>query len=267
MVRPIDVPTESGGDPAEPTRGEPAERPVAAELVVSYVRRLIESGEITAGDRLPPERELATLIGVSRPSVRAGLQSLAAVGAVESRRGAGTFVSSGPPLLDSNPLPLFAALHGIGDGSVFETRRVLEIDLAGLAAERATDEHVMRISDEIMEMLAARNDPQQFLVFDIRFHRAVAQAAGNPLLFALLEMVAELFYDQRRTTVYRWRGADEASEQHLRIYRAIRDRDPDRARAEMDAHLLWAERVQQQEAADGPGGTDGATRGRGSGTE
>jgi GntR family transcriptional repressor for pyruvate dehydrogenase complex len=221
--------------------------------VVTYIRRLIESGEIAAGDRLPPERELATLIGVSRPSVRAGLQSLAAVGAVESRRGAGTFVASGPPLLESNPLPLFAALHGIDDGSVYEARRVLEIDLAGLAAQRATDQLVVAISDEIMEMLAARNDPQQFLVHDIRFHRAVALAAGNPLLFALLEMVAELFYDQRRQTVYRWRGADQASDQHRRIYQAIRDRDPDRARTEMDSHLSWAERVQQQETAQASG--------------
>jgi len=99
--------------------GGTQERPVAADLVVSYIRRLIETGEISAGDQLPPERELAAVIGVSRPSIRAGLQSLAAVGAVESRRGAGTFVSSGPPLLETNPLPLFAALHGIDDAAVF----------------------------------------------------------------------------------------------------------------------------------------------------
>jgi GntR family transcriptional repressor for pyruvate dehydrogenase complex len=247
VVRPIEPLKQQGShDPNDADAGPP-ERAVAADLVVHFVRGLIESGQISAGDKLPPERELATLVGVSRPSVRAGLQSLAAVGAVEARRGAGTFVSSGPPLLESNPLPLFAALHGIGDSAVYETRRVIEIDLAGLAAERATDEQVIKISDEIMEMLAARDDPQRFLVFDIRFHRAVALAAGNPLLFALLEMVAELFYDLRRKTVYRWRGADEASEQHRRIYRAIRDRDPERARTEMDAHLRWAELIQQRE--------------------
>lgn len=226
---------------------------MATDLVVAHIRQLIEAGEIAPGDKLPPERELATLIGVSRPSVRAGLQSLSAVGAVESRRGAGTFVSSGPPLLEGNPLSLFAALHGIGDSSVYETRRVLEIDLAGLAAKRATDEQLVMISDEVMEMLAARGEPQDFLVHDIRFHRAVAQAAGNPLLSAVMEMVAELFYDQRKKTVYRWRGADEASEQHRRIYQAIRSRDLERARAEMDDHLRWAERVQQQEILQGSG--------------
>ena len=89
------------------------ESPVAAKLVVAYVRQLIESGEFKAGDKLPPERELAELIGVSRATVRAGLQSLATVGVVDSRRGAGTFVANGPPLLGVNPLSLFSALHGI----------------------------------------------------------------------------------------------------------------------------------------------------------
>ena len=69
-----------------------------------------------------------------------------------------------------------------------------------------------------------------------------------------MEMVAELFYDQRRVTVYRWRGADEASEQHRRIYQAIRNRDVEQARTEMDDHLRWAERVQQQELLQGAGG-------------
>ena len=106
-------------------------------MVVDYVRRLIESGKFRAGDKLPPERELAQLIGVSRATVRAGLQSLATVGVVGSRRGSGTFVADGPPILDVNPLSLFSALHGIPRAELFEARRVIEIDLAGLAAVRA----------------------------------------------------------------------------------------------------------------------------------
>ena len=123
---------------------------VAAKLVVAYVRQLIESGEFKAGDKLPPERELARLVGVSRPSVRAGLQSLATVGVVESRRGAGTYVADGPPLLDVNPLSLFSALHGIPQDELFEARRVIEIDLAGMAAERARGEELAVISEEVM---------------------------------------------------------------------------------------------------------------------
>ena len=221
--------------------------PVAGKLVVAYLRRFFESGEFKAGDKLPPERELAQLIGVSRASVRAGLQSLAAVGVVESRRGAGTFVADGPPLLDVNPLSLFSALHGIPQNELFETRRVIEIDLAGLAAERARGEELAAISEEVMEMFASVDDVHRFLIHDIRFHRAVAAAARNPLLAAIMEMVADLFYDQRKGTVDRWREAPKAADQHRRIYQAIRAGDVERARREMDAHLGWAQKAQEIE--------------------
>jgi GntR family transcriptional repressor for pyruvate dehydrogenase complex len=221
--------------------------PVAAKLVVDYVRRLIESGKFTAGDKLPPERELALLIGVSRATVRAGLQSLATVGVVDSRRGAGTFVAEGPPLLDVNPLSLFSALHGIPRSELFEARRVIEIDLAGLAAERARGDELAVISEEVMEMFASIDDVYRFLVHDIRFHRAVATAARNPLLAAIMEMVADLFYDQRKKTVDRWRDAPEAAEQHRRIYQAIRAGDVEGARKEMDTHLQWAQEAQEIE--------------------
>jgi GntR family transcriptional repressor for pyruvate dehydrogenase complex len=237
-------PGSSGAVATDLSNKKPA---VAAKLVVAYVRRLIESGEFKAGDKLPPERELAQLIGVSRPSVRAGLQSLAAVGVVESRRGAGTFVADGPPLLDVNPLSLFSALHGIPQNELFETRRVIEIDLAGLAAERARGEELAVISEEVMEMFASLEDVHRFLVHDIRFHRAVAAAARNPLLAAVMEMVADLFYDQRKETVDRWRQAPEAAKQHRRIYQAIRAGDVERARREMDMHLRWAQEAQEME--------------------
>jgi GntR family transcriptional repressor for pyruvate dehydrogenase complex len=222
-------------------------QPVAAKLVVDYVRRLIEGGKFRAGDKLPPERELALLIGVSRATVRAGLQSLATVGVVDSRRGAGTFVADGPPLLDVNPLSLFSALHGIPRAELFEARRVIEIDLAGLAAERAQGDQLAVISEEVMEMFASIDDVHRFLVHDIRFHRAVATAARNPLLAAIMEMVADLFYDQRKQTVDRWRDAPEAAEQHRKIYQAIRAGDVERARREMDTHLQWAQEAQEME--------------------
>jgi GntR family transcriptional repressor for pyruvate dehydrogenase complex len=224
--------------------------PVVAKQVVAFVRRLIENGELSAGDKLPPERELARLIGVSRATVRAGLQSLATVGVVDVRRGAGTFVADGPPLLDVNPLSLFSALHGIPHAELFEARRAIEIDLAGLAAKRARGDELAAISEEVMEMFASIDDVHRFLIHDIRFHRAVAAAARNPLLAAIMEMVADLFYDQRKRTVDQWREAPEAAEQHRRIYQAIRTGDVELARREMDTHLRWAQQAQEIEVKD-----------------
>lgn len=250
MVRPIDdeIQAPSGIDVSESER----KTPVAAKQVVAYLRRLIESGEFRAGDKLPPERELAQLIGVSRPSVRAGLQSLAAVGVVDTRRGAGTFVAEGPPLFDVNPLSLFSALHGIPEDELFETRRVIEIDLAGMAADRAGGNELAAISEEVMEMFASFDDVHRFLVHDTRFHRAVATAARNPLLAAIMEMVADLFYDLRKTTVDRYQGASEAADQHRAIYQAIRVGDVELARNEMDRHLRWAQRAQEMEVKTTP---------------
>src|SRR5205814_10003257 len=113
---------------------------LAAERVVIHIERLIQGGQLKPGDRLPAERELARHVRVSRPSVRAGLRSLAAVGIVESRHGAGSFSPAGPPKLSTGPLSLLAALHGFTRDEMFEARRVLEVASAQLAAQRATGE-------------------------------------------------------------------------------------------------------------------------------
>lgn len=229
---------------------------VAAELVVAHVRDLIERRALGPGDRLPAERELALRVGVSRPSVRAGLRALSAMGVVQSRHGAGTFIRGGPPSLGSEPLSFLAALHGFTRDEMFEARRVLEVGVAGLAAERASGDQLAAISEEITGMYASMDDPQAFLVHDIRFHRAVALAAGNPILASLVEMVSELFYEHRRQTVEQGRDLKEAADLHRGIYHALRTRDPERARRAMDGHLSLARDRQASEA--GVGGDEAA---------
>src|SRR5262245_58495503 len=108
------------------------------EQVVGQVSELIKREELKPGDRLPPERELAKQLGISRPSLRAGLRTLISMGVLKSRQGAGTFIADGPPTLDSAPLRLLAALHGFTFEHMFETRSVLEVGAAVLAAWRAT---------------------------------------------------------------------------------------------------------------------------------
>jgi GntR family transcriptional repressor for pyruvate dehydrogenase complex len=215
--------------------------PIAAEQVVAYVRGLIERGELKPGDRLASERELVPAIGVSRPSVRAGLRSLAAMGVVTTRQGAGTFITAGPPALVNEPLGMLAALHGVTREELFEVRRVLEVSSVGLAAERATGEQVAAMSDEITGMYTSLEDPQEFLRHDVRFHRAVAAGSNNLVLSALIEMVASLHYEQRRVTIERARNELRSeADVHRRIYQAIRSRNPEAARTAMDEHLQRA---------------------------
>ena len=228
----------------------PADDVMANEIVVRHVRELIIRGKFRPGQRLPPERELVRVIGVSRTSVRAGLQTLAAKGLLIIRHGSGTFVADGPPMLDSEPLSLLAALHGFTRKQMFEARRTLEVSIARMAAERASAEHLATIADTVAAMFARCDDPQAFLVQDIRFHAAVASASGNPILASVVGMISAMFYEQRRKTADRRRDLRPVADAHWQIYQAIRNREAGRAANLMSEHLIQAERDQQAEEPD-----------------
>jgi len=226
----------------------------SSEQVVAFVKRLIERGRLRPGDRLPAERALAQRIGVSRPTLRAGLHSLAALGVVHSRHGSGTYIPDGPPALRTEPLRFLAALHGFTRDEMHEARRILEVGAAGLAAERATPQQLTTLADEVAGMLGSLAERQVFLVHDVSFHRGVAAASGNPIVAALVEMVSAMYYERRVQTVARASESDmkDAAEAHRRIYQAIKVRDVDGARQQMNAHLIEASAHQARELGDEP---------------
>jgi GntR family transcriptional repressor for pyruvate dehydrogenase complex len=184
--------------------------------------------------------------------LRAGIRSIAAVGIIQSRQGAGTFVvdADGPPSLDSSPLRLMAALHGFTTTEMFEARLSIEMAIAGLAAERATGDQMASMAEELAGMYASLDDPEQYLVHDMRFHQMVAAASGNRILTALMNMVATILFDVRSKTVKRAKDLKESAEMHRGIYRAIRDRNPESARLAMRDHLLLAQKAQESEEAE-----------------
>lgn len=138
---------------------------------------------------------------------------------------------------------------------MFEARLVLEVAVAGLAAERAAPGRVIVISDETTGMFASLESPAIFLEHDIRFHQAVAAASDNPILASVVEMVAKVFYELRRGKIGVARDLRVAADEHRAIYQAIRARDADRARKAMGDHLRRAALTQAQEDA----GTDGTS--------
>src|SRR5580698_9179967 len=216
--------------------------------VVDHVRGLIATGALRSGDRLPPERELARELKISRSSLRAGIGFLSAMGVLKSRHGAGTFVSSGPPALDSSSLTVLGALHGFLPWQMFEARLVIEASVASLAAERASDEHIAELAEEVAEMYAALADPHEYLIHDVRFHRTIARAAGNPILAALMETITANLYANRRQTIDNAQDLKESSEMHREIYRAIRSHNPLQAKHSMEQHLNLARMAQAAEA-------------------
>src|SRR3954466_13597072 len=221
----------------------------SAAQVVAHVRRLIDRGALGPGARLPPERDRARQVGVSRPTVRAGLRTLAALGVVRSRRGSGTYIPDGPPTLRADALSFLAPLHKFTQDDVYEARRILEVGAAGLAAERATPDQLATLAGEVAGLFASLPERQVFLVHDINFHRSIAAASGNPIVASLVEMVSLLYYERRRITAERAVDRDlrDAADSHRQIYQAVRARDVEGARRAMSEHLLRARSYQAKE--------------------
>jgi GntR family transcriptional regulator, transcriptional repressor for pyruvate dehydrogenase complex len=221
----------------------------SSEQVLNHLRGLIQQGKLKPGERLPAERELAELLKVSRPTLRAGLRSLAALGVLESRHGSGTYIVDvdGPPVLDASPLRLMAALRGFTSEEMFEARLALETTAAGLAAERATSDELAIMAEELAGIFASVDEPENFLLHDVQFHRGIAAASHNRILAALAEMIVTAMYDTRKQTVRRAQDLRESAEWHRRTYRAIREHKIEEARDTMREHLVRARVAQQQE--------------------
>ena len=223
--------------------------------VVNHIRDLIEQGTLQPGDKIPPERELARTLKVSRASLRAGIGYLAAIGVMKIRHGVGTFVADGPPEFGKASLGLMGALHGFQNWQMFEARIILESNLAALAAERGKEEHHAALAEEVAEMFASLENPTEFLIHDLLFHRIVSQASGNPILAAIIETITSALYDARRKTVERSTDMRESAEMHREIYRAIRTRNAREAHNLMEQHLRMAQIAQGMERPTGGKGS------------
>jgi GntR family transcriptional repressor for pyruvate dehydrogenase complex len=215
--------------------------------VVNYIRSLIENGTLQPGDKIPPEREFAQSLNISRASLRTGIGYLAAMGVMKVRHGVGTFVADGPAEFGKTSFSLMGALHGFQSWQMFEARLILESNLAALAAERGKEEHHTALAEEVAEIFASVDRPADFLIHDVLFHRIVSQASGNPILAVLMETVTSAMYEKRRKTVERSIDLRESAEMHRLIFRAIRSRNPSEARKLMEQHLRLARTAQEAE--------------------
>ena len=208
-----------------------------AELVVDTVRGQIERGSCGRDSGCRPS---ATCGEAPRePAERAhGAAHARHHGDLRTRHGSGTFVTDGPPRLDVRALHLLSALHGFRPEHLDEARRLLEVAVAGLAAERAGGEQLMPLAEHVSGMFASIDDPKVFAAHDAAFHRAIGTAAGNPILASIVEMVTRLSFEQSRGLT--GRGPDDLRSvalMHRNIYHAVRSRDVERARREMAQHL------------------------------
>jgi GntR family transcriptional repressor for pyruvate dehydrogenase complex len=213
------------------------ERRSAAAEAAQMIRQMIVSGELKPGQQLPPERELCETLGISRPTVRETLRSLMAVNILESRHGAGTFVTSLDPRTLTEPLRFVMALSPATVTELFEARLLIEPELAAMAATRATGEQRLGLAECVRRTHESAAEPEAMLELDIQLHQLIAAAAGNELLVRMLETLNGLARDSRSVTVTVPGVAEVTAREHEAIAQAVINGDPEAARAAMTQHL------------------------------
>jgi len=210
------------------------------EQVAEQITTWIADNELTTGDRLPPERELATRLGVSRATLSQALVALEVVGAVAVRHGDGTVVAA-----SAGTDRVLGAIRDHADRlpEIIDTRDALETKIAALAAERRDETDLARIGDALglMEADVARGG--RGVDGDEAFHAAVTGAAHSPLLTRLMGEIAELVRETRIESLSQPGRPHDSLAGHTAIATAIRAGDPAAAARAMHAHVVMVSDV------------------------
>ncbi len=235
----------------DPISIKPIRKQTVPEQIIHEFKSLIDSGQITPGSRLPGERELAEMLNVSRPSLREALRALSLLGIVENRHGSGTFLSASPDRWPSEPFSIMLSIKRGMLFDIFEARKCLEGSVAELAARRRSDEDLQAMEEALKQMRLTVRNPEQYPIYEMEFHRAIVEAAGNAVIADLMEKLYNLLKDTRggingytsEATAFR----DEDLRNHQVILDRIKEGDGVRATKAMIDHLMNFERRLQDE--------------------
>ncbi|MER6507014.1 FadR/GntR family transcriptional regulator [Nonomuraea sp. NPDC001636] len=212
------------------------------DAAIDKIKQMILSGELTPGDRLPKEADLAERLGLSRNSLREAVRALALINVLDVRQGDGTYVTSLEPHLLLDTMSFVLDLHR--DDTViqfFEVRRILEPAATALATELMRDEEIEELR-RILDSLPAQPTVEELVANDLEFHQRIARGSGNSVLCSFIESLSG-----PTTRARVWRGLtqegamEKTREQHTAIYEAIAARQPDVARSWATVHVAGVE--------------------------
>lgn len=213
---------------------KPVRKTTVVDGILDRIQALLRDNP---GAALPGERELAKRLGVSRPSVREALRTLERLGVLDVRHGSGTRAAASGEEVLRTPLAFLLALDRPSIQELHETRTLLEVHLAGRAAERRTDADLAALASALDDMRARLNDPNAVTDPDVRFHRALATASHNRLLERIMNGLQE---NIRELIDAAWpgnRSMKTSWNHHRAIYDAVRRGDPVAARKAMTVHM------------------------------
>jgi GntR family transcriptional repressor for pyruvate dehydrogenase complex len=220
-----------------------------SQRAAEAIKNMVIEGELAPGQALPPERELAAMLGISRPSLREAIKALTALNVLQARSGGGTFVTSLDAAVLAEPLSFILRVDETAITHLFEVRRVLEVSAAGLAASRITDDELARLDAHIREAEHVIDTPRSFVACDTGIHDTVVEAVHNPLYTQLYQSIAKPSAESRRRTVASAEVRRAAHADHQALVAALRAREPEAAREAMHAHLSTIEEALRRAGA------------------
>ena len=214
---------------------QPIEGNVAVyKKIVAQIQDMIMRGELKKGDRLPPERQLAEMLGVGRPALKQAISALEVLGIIRSRQGDGNYITSDSMEI-LNPLAVRFYLENGKQDDILEFRYILEVQMASLAASKITDEQIKEfqvLMDEIKEETENGAGIEKRKYYNNRFHSHIVSICDNRLIESIYAGILDLIADLISMTD----GQDFYSS-HLRIFEAIRDHKPREASYYMAEHF------------------------------
>jgi len=199
--------------------------------ILKQITQLIKDGELKPGEKLPPERQLAKMMGVSRPALRQTISMLEAMGIVESRQGDGNYIL---PYQNKifNPIILsFYAAHGNMD-DILEVRYILEVQNVKIVARKRTEEQ-LAVLDEIISRMECPKTLEERVLLNNEFHHELIKISGNPLLINFYGSIIDLIGEQISTT-----DGSNFYSSHKDILQMIRDKNSDGATKKMLNHFF-----------------------------
>ncbi|MDX9871524.1 MAG: FadR/GntR family transcriptional regulator [Clostridia bacterium] len=206
-----------------------------SDSIIKQIFEMISQGNIAPGQKLPSERDLAEALTVSRPSIREAMRSLRTMGLIDVRMGDGMYLKEDMEKLSDFRIKNLLKKYSILE--LTEARKLLEVEICTLAAERATEEHRELIRSAFYDTLRFKNDPEAFLKADFEYHMTIAEAAQNKYLAEMLYTTRDLIIDGYQDVV-RMPGQDDMIKKcHFYIMNAIIAGDKDEARRVMQYHL------------------------------
>ncbi|MCP4381471.1 MAG: FadR family transcriptional regulator [Hyphomicrobiales bacterium] len=215
----------------------PVERNSVADQVAKKILDLVRTGNLKPGDQLPPERDLAQMLQVSRPSLREAMRGLQILGVVKSRQGGGAYISSLDAADLLGPLQFLITLNAKNVDALYESRGLIEGGVAQMATERLTDADTDRLRAMVVLQADLVTDPLGFRVSDLEFHRTIMDSTGNPFLIRVAYSLYVLGMEYRRIASETPGVLKRSLADHEEIVAAFVARDADAAGAAMVLHM------------------------------